>query len=1008
MTLALHVFFFLSGAAALIYEVTWARTLSLVFGGSHLAVTTVLTVFMGGLALGSALLGRRADRSSRPLRLYGFLEIGVAAGAALFMGLIGLYPAVYPVLARAVGNDHVALTVLRALFGALAMIVPTTLMGGTLPVLARLTSAREGVLRRRVAALYAINTLGAVAGVLVAGFFLLATIGVRATVGLAAAINICVGAAALVLSSRTTGRSPAAPAAQAPRTTGESPTAAVEGVPPGAPSLPVERLVLWGIGISGFCALGYEVLWTRALAMVVGTSAYNFAIILAAFLTGIALGSAIYAGRRSPTAPGPGRSPLLAFGLIEAAMGAAALGVTVLMGRLPEHAVQLQTLFLGERAAEITARQWSSIVVALAYMIVPALLSGAAFPMAASIVAARRRRIGGAVGDVAMFNTIGAIAGSAVSGFALIHLFGIERSLLLLVTLNVGLGAVLVAGATSRRAAIATGAAAAGVLALLATGAGGNLLWNPRYFAIFMNNQREVFESGARIARGLELVDVLYYHEGANETISVIRPRGGEQRFVVNARIEATTTPADVQCQYALGHVPMLLHPHPRRVFVLGTGSGMTLGATTVHPEVESVVLAEIEPAVLPATRTFGEYNHRALDNPQVSVCFNDGRNYLATTSERFDVITADPIHPWSGGASYLYTDEYFRLAASRLNDGGIIAQWLPLYELTPRDVATVVKTFAGNFKYVMVWLTYFDAELIGSNSPIVIDPAALARRASVGAVARDLASVNMAGAEGLLEYFLMGERGARAFAAAAGGVVNTDDNLFLEFSAPRSMGVPGLVVANLAALAAHREPVTEHLAGGPGPDESVAARGRLAQSLEAGRLADRARVLLLDGRQGEPQFGGLMRELATRHPDYAPGAFLRREIATQEAAVPRPLAAERFTVTTPGGGVARIELTAVTLRTSERWAVVAFVDPASREIYGDVYLNGEPDSLDAAARACAAAILSTLRQEHLLLSGADGKAPPTAETTTRLRAAIARLGQTWDRRPSRAATAGD
>ncbi len=969
MILLLFLLFFLSGAAALVYQVTWVRSLSLVFGGTHLAVATVLTVFMGGLALGSRLLGRRADRSSRPLRLYGVLELGIGACGLAFLVLTDLYPSIYLPLARAVGEHAAALTALRVVLTASALIVPTTLMGGTLPVLVRASLEHGGGLQLRIALLYAVNTLGAVAGVLGAGFVLLRNLGVDATALVAVAINVAVGATALLMSAGSR------VVEMAPVTAGEDSPAEP------ATDLGLERLALWGIAVGGLCALGYEVLWTRTLTMVVGTSAYSFAIMLATFLTGMTLGSAAcgawLASARSSRAGG--RRRVAALGIVEIGMGAAALTATALMARLPEQAIWLQGVLAGESAAGSAARNWATALIASAHILVPAFLSGAAFPLAAGIVAAGRRRVGAGIGDASAYNTVGAIIGSAVSGYFLLQVYGIERSLLLLGTLNVGMGAVLVCGTVGRRAARIAAIAAAAVVVLLATGAGGHLLWDPRYFAIFANNQRELFESRARIARGLEIVDILYYHEGINETISVVRPLGGDQAFIVNGRSEATTVSADAQCQRALGHVPMLLHPDPRRVFVLGAGSGMTLGAVTRHPEAQSVTLAEIEPHVLPATRTFGDWNHRALDDPRVRVVFNDGRNFLATTNERFDVITADPIHPWSGGAAYLYTTEYFRLAASRLRPGGIVAQWLPLYELTPRDVGTVVRTFTENFAHVLVWVTWWDAELIGSNEPFVADDAALERRAASGAVAADLAAVNMAGPGGVMSYCLTGTAGARAFAEETGGVINTDDNLFLEFSAPLSIGDPGLMARNMAALMGHRD-----------------------RDREAGRLADRAHVLALGGMTGQPEFRALLQRLDEKYPGYALASYLSREAAAVRGATPRPLVAERFYVTGPDGSLRTLDPTAVAMRPSENWAVVAIVDPATRQVYGEVYLDGEPDALDREEQACARDLLAALRDAWGARFTAAGGPPSESQAGEFLRDALRTRAPAWDRRLQR------
>jgi spermidine synthase len=863
----IYLLFFLSGAASLVYQVAWVRSLTLVFGGTHLAVTTVVAVFMGGLALGSQLLGRRADAAARPLRLYGLLELGIAGFAALFLLLTAAYPALYGPLARLGEGRPAYLMALRCAFAALAMLGPTTLMGGTLPVLARFVGRRRDRLASRLSLLYGLNTLGAVAGTVACGFLLLPSIGVTATQLVAAAVNVAIGLAALLLPEA---RVAPDPAREGPR--GAAP-AAEEAAPVGAAA--PARLVLWGTALSGFCALGFEVLWTRLLGLVVGTSVYSFTIILAAFLGGLALGSHLFAAARRRWS-GAGRSGPVALGAVLVGIGLSALAVTVLMRDLPAHVTALQEAIVGPGKSEFAARQWATLAVATSHLLVPTALMGAAFPMAAALVAAAGGGVGRATGRTLGWNTVGSILGAALTGYGLVRWVGVERALQLLSLAEAGMGAVLLACA-ARRPAWRWAAAVAG----LAVAAGLVLSpdrlrsWDRKLFAVFMNNNREAFGTPARRAETLARFEVLYFSEGANETISVVRRRDGRQSFIVNGRPEASTGPGDVQLQLALGHLPMLLHPDPKRVFVLGSGAGMTLGATSVHPGVERVVLAEIEPGVPPATRTFAPWNHEVLDSPKLQVVFNDGRNHLATTDERFDVITADPIHPWAGGAAYLYTSEFFELVARRLRPGGVASQWLPLYELSDRDVKTVVRTFARHFAHVLVWVVYGDAVLVGSNAPLVLDEAALARRMAEGPVAGDLAQIGMGSVEELLSYFTMGNLAIPAYAAE--GVVNTDDNLFLEFSAPASMGDGTRMGWNLVELGKHREPVVPYLR----PAEDDAGRLRQAERWRrnylAGRVFDFAHVLYVWQQTGSPEYVRAMQDLRDRYPDYRPRLDLER-----------------------------------------------------------------------------------------------------------------------------------
>ena len=854
---AIYLLFFLSGAAALIYQVVWVRSLTLVFGGSHLAVTAVLSIFMGGLAIGGYVVGRRVDRIKAPLRFYGLLELGIALSALLFAGLMRVYPAIYATLAQGRDGATLYLTIVRALFSVVALIVPTVLMGGTLPVLSRFISRQPENLRSHLSFLYGFNTLGAVLGALTAGFVFLRVYSVTATLLIAVATNVVIGLASLALQKRIGAAFASEDAALEPPSTG------FERLDPR-----LATMVLVGIGLSGFCALGYEVLWTRVLTLAVGASVYGFTIILVAFLAGIALGSEAYGavvrifGR---TSHGP-RAAVAWFGLTQVIIGIAALLVTVYLRDIPANAIRLQGYVLGTALESFRARVWANFTLSFLYVVVPAFFMGVAFPLAGEVIVRQRRAIGRGVGEVLAANTVGAILGAAVSGLLMIRLFGIERSLQILTVINIGWGLLVLASLRRQRwlpgvVAIPTLA----VIAFLAVNHDAVRMWDRRYFAIFRSNQPEAFRTPELVREAVENTDVLFYSEGVESIVSVIRVKGGEQAFITNGRVEASSHLQAQQVQFALGHLPMLLNHDPKEVLVVGMGSGMTAGATAVHPGTERVTLVEIEPQVLGVARTFEAYNHRLLDNPKVRIVFNDGRNFLMTTNRKFDVITADPIHPWFRGAGYLYTSEYFKLASAHLRPGGVIAQWLPIYELTPQDLASVVKTFQQHFSHTMMWLTHYDAVLVGTNAPFLIDEAELQRRLAEPAVAEDLERVLMGSATDLLSYFVMGTEGMKRF--AENGTLNTDDRLYLEFSAPFSIASPAVMSANVDAIATRRESILPYLK----PAADMAAlqeqRRRWALQLEAGKIGDVALARFLGGNPSDPGFLRLLRQLNFEYP---------------------------------------------------------------------------------------------------------------------------------------------
>jgi spermidine synthase len=934
----------LSGAAALIYELLWVRYLSLVFGGSHLAVTTVLAVFMGGLALGSNLIGKKAGAFKKLLRLYGFLELGVAASALVFAALMSIYPAIYVPLAQIAATSPVYLSFIRIIFSTIALIVPTTLMGGTLPVLSSFITRRMQGQGSHISFLYGFNTVGAVVGTAVAGFFLLSHYTVTTTLTIAVVINVLVGIISIVLQDKAQMVLDKGSPGEGAVTDAKMPNHAIAKQP--TSSLPL-RLVLWGIGVSGFCALGYEVLWTRILSIVIGASVYGFTLLLMAFLAGIGLGSATYGlflkiSRTHDEGTGIySERPIVFFGLVQVMIGVSALLVTLHIRDLPTHAVSLYDFIhsLKFHLGTFKTRQLANFMLAFSFLFVPAFFMGIAFPLAGKIHGQYKKLVGTAVGEILSYNTIGAILGSAVSGFVLIYLLGIQQSLEVIILINIGFGLIVMMSVKRNRLLnwLMFGVVMTAILSLLLNPNSWKL-WETKFYAVYQSNHPEMYRTPEKIKETLANANVLYYGEGVQAIVSSIQS-GEAQFFITNGRVEASNNDYDMQCQYTLGHLPMLLNKNPKKVFVLGTGSGMTLGATSVHPSVEQITLAEIEPKVLGVAKTFGIYNHYVLDNPKLRIIFNDGRNFLLTTKDKFDVITADPIHPWFSGAGYLYSTEYFKLAAEHLNPGGIVCQWLPLYELSEENLRSVIQTLRANFSYTMIWLTHFDAELIGSNAPIIIDENELDRRIRVPKVLEDLKRVKMGSAEDFLSYFVMGTDGAKAY--SVGGRINTDDNLYLEFSAPRSIGINRLQQTNMNDLVKYRENILPYLRTPDDVRSRIKQRRSWEKNFQAAVLNDQAHVLSLAGRYDTPAYEKLSSELDAKYPTYAPWRFLKNEIPDENGGSPKLLKQIEFYVINSKGERILIQFSAVIMRRNKERATIFFVDNNSRIVFGKLRIHG-------------------------------------------------------------------
>jgi spermidine synthase len=763
----LFLCFFLSGASGLVYEVVWLRWLVHLFGATSLAVSTVLTAFMAGLALGSWVAGRRAPRIRRPLFVYGLLELAIGAYALLLPVALG---AVVPAL-RVVGADeassYVALTLARFVLATLLLAVPTACMGATLPILAQFAAPRLRALAGPSGALYAVNTAGAVVGTAAAGLVLLPAVGAAATNGLAVTLNLAVGLAALAVSRRAEREAVPAPSP------GAAP-AADEGWPLGVAA---GRVAVGVAALSGALALVAEVVWTRALALVLGSSVYAFTVMLVTFLVGIAAGSALCA-RRVERLRAPGVALAGLFFLAGLSTFAGLLALT----ELPYLFLRLFGWTEGRHGLLLGLQ----FVVSAALILAPAACSGAVFPLCVRVAGGATTGAGRTVGTLYAANTVGAIAGSFAGGFLLLPAVGIRGTLLTVTLLELALAvavALALAQAAHRRAAVAVAAVAAG-LAVAAP------VLAPAWDALVMMSGVAVYAprlhglTRRQFDERQKRVRLLLYEEGLTTTVSVEESRGGV--FLrVNGKIDASTG-VDMPTQVLAGHVPLLVHPAPREALVIGLGSGVTVGSLLRHP-LTQVTVVELEQAVIRASRFFEHVNGRPLSDPRMRLVVNDARNFLLLGRREFDVIISEPSNPWVTGASSLFTRDFFTLARDRLRPGGVFGQWLQLYSLNPELLRTVVATFQAVFPHTLVFQTvHEDTLLLGSATPFSLDLARLGQRMAVPAVAADLGRVGIRDATELLGWLLLDTGDVRGF--ARGAELNTDDNARLEFAAPRAL----------------------------------------------------------------------------------------------------------------------------------------------------------------------------------------------------------------------------
>jgi spermidine synthase len=770
--------FILSGAAGLVYELIWVRQLYQFFGSTIHSVTTVVAAYMGGLGLGAYVLGRRADRQANPAALYGRLELAIGVFGLLSPWILRGIGAAYLALARGLAPGLWAGTAIKFVFAFVVLLVPTFLMGGTLPVLTRAFARdRSDELRGELALFYGLNTVGGVLGCVGAGYFLIEFVGLRASALATGTVNLALGAAALAL-ARTPAREDGAPAAVG------------EPVFTPDPGVATRRLAVWLIGITAFASLLYEIAWTRTLILVIGSSTYAFTTILACFLLGIGLGSLIAVGRGRAT-----RDLMVRAALVQGAIAVLASLLFPFFRALPVYVVAtLQVPFLSP--VELLVLHGVAVAVVV---IPPALGMGLSFPLLAELASERAGATGREVGRAYFANTLGSVAGAVVTGFLLIHLIGSERTLVVGVVVNAAAAAALTwwlrraGGGEEASRAVERLPAALALVALAVTALTPS--WSSRLLdrgaVVYGRTAMDADELG-RYLRGYGS-EQLFFKEGWNSAVSVWRD-GNQTWLKVNGKVDASSV-ADMDTQVMLGLLPALAHPRPRRAFVVGFGSGATTGTLADVPGMARIDVAEIERAVLRASRLFRDANHDVLDDPRVHVIEDDARSALMLAETPYDLIVSEPSNPWIAGVASLFTRDYYRIVARRLAAGGIFCQWLQMYRLTPGAAAVVVANLRAVFPHVEIWFANAsDLMVLAANEPLRWSrdriAALLAPDTRTGEAARSW--LRVATPEDLLGHFLLGERGTAAFAGGA-PFDHTDDMPGLEFQAARSL-LAGLI----------------------------------------------------------------------------------------------------------------------------------------------------------------------------------------------------------------------
>ena len=872
----------LSGAAALVYEVVWLRMLGLVVGHAVDALTAVLAAFMAGLALGAALFGRFAGRLRRPLAACAWLEGGVAAYAVLLPQALAALPGAALPLRAALGFGYDGWSLTQTALACALLLPPTVLMGGTLPLLSQAAGGGHTAPARVAGALYALNTCGAVLGALAAGYWLLPTAGNRATSWIAAGANLA-AAALLLAASRgapltRVGEDGVPLGEPQARRADAHDRAPVAGRSPAAEKTqgPDGRawLIPAAMAVSGAAAMVFEVAWTRALSLVIGSSTYAFSAVLVAVLVGIAAGSAVYAWRWGGRPAGPA-----ALGVIEAGVGGSAALALLGFERLPDF------LLAGLRwSVEPGWVAFLQLALSAGVLLPAMLFIGASFSCALSATVGGGSRVGRQVGRLYAANTAGAVAGVMLGGLVLVPGWGVHAALKTAIVATLLLAAALLAasGRGARRLVpAAASVVAAGAVALAPA-------WDSRVMssapAVYAKTYLAAGE-GRRLSQIVAEETVLFYRDGRSGTVAVTR-QGPHTLLRINGKIDAGTV-RDMPTQLMAAHLPLLVHPSPRTVFILGLGSGVTAAAAARHP-VERVDVLEIEPAVVEASRFFAGEQDGALDDPRVRVVIGDGRSFLLSAGPRYDVIISEPSNPWVQGMAGLFSAEFFALAKERLRPGGMMLQWVQSYNLAPDDLKMVVATFRSAFPATSVWEPApGDFLLLGSVEPAPLDLGRLrARWEALPRVRADFERLGIRGWAGMLGFFALREDDAARLGAGAG--LNTDDRLPLEFSAPRSLYVDTSLPNRVLIGWFRRASLPELTPESAGEIERAESRywvgvGSLRRGAPADALAQFERALVLDPAHAASVVGATTAALQLGRPADAL-VFARRALAREPA----------------------------------------------------------------------------------------------------------------------------
>ena len=838
------VLFLFSGICGLIYEVLWCRHLGLIFGNTVQSMSAVLTAFMAGLALGSYVGGRVCHRLTRPMMAYGILELAIGIYCAFLPWAFSAESPVIPLYRNLYGEagGGTSLSVARFAISFVLLLIPTTFMGATLPVLSQYLVRSRAFFGRTVGALYAVNTFGAVLGAALTGFILLPVLGKANSNWLAVISNIILGTLAIVF-----GMNSSAPAhvegdsPEAPRGADEGPEDSAINHNPGG-QVPVSplalKLAIFTFGLTGFAALTTQIGWNRAISLAMGSSTYVFSLIVSVFILGLSFGGAWGARAAEKT-----HDPLALLGKVLIAIGLGSIALTVLLGIGPKLLFAL--VALGKDAGWNWLQAFQALGIGL-LIIGPTFMMGATLPLTMQVAARTDGAPGRTVGTIYAVNTVGSILGSFIGGLVILPWLEIRGTLLLMSMLYAAPGLLLYLMSKSGRDRKPRSEFTISMIAILTILAVlfGSPQWDPLTMssgmyllrnqtmltAVKKGNWSEVFSPNLH-----KDTELKYYNEGATATVAVTRikeylfapddvkdeplesnaanpvstdppviepfPQEPPSRYIFSLTVGGkpdASSHGDMSTQLGLTLIPVLLHEKPESVLVIGLGSGASAGAALAPDSVKNVDVVEMSPEVVEASFFFAPFTGLAykarpgrdrywLDTPRLNLIVNDARNHLLLTSKKYDVIASEPSNPWLAGVGNLFTQEAFQLSHDHLNPGGVMCQWIHSYSLEETDFFSIARTFGAVYKHMQLWcVNRRDFLLIGADAPIRMDILKLRARMAQKNVKPLLESIRFDSEEEFAACFMSTDSELRNI--VKGAPLHTDDNMNLEFSTPKAL----------------------------------------------------------------------------------------------------------------------------------------------------------------------------------------------------------------------------